>query len=362
MQLLYSGLAGVGDVAFNIIQGDAAGRYDHALLFVGVAPLRAAYVDRCRSNEADFRYVRSSPGKPWRAWRRTARALRALKPDIIILHGGGPSLAPCYFRAKLAGVPLLLVEHQSLATKSKIDWIFTALGQVLADRIVCLTPTYAAELHRRLGPGFRSGKNAIIANGIDVDAYARQPRRLGDRRTIGMAARLSYDKRFDLLIDAIGQLKKASDGPEWRLTIAGDGENRSALEKRVLSRGLVDDVDFRGLLSPEDLQAWYKTLDLYVHASEGETMSMSLLQAMAAGLPIVASDVSGIHELLSVEPPIGRLVAGQSGAAFADAITKLAEDAPSAAQMGARAQRVCYDTFSRERMFEGYDSLIADMT
>ena len=358
VQLLYSGLAGVGDVAFNLIEGDAAGRFDHALLFVGVVPLRSAYVARCAADSADYRYVQSMRRQPWSAWQRTAKSLRELKPDVIILHGGGPSLAPCYRHARRYDIPLLVVEHQGIPTKSTVDWIFTALAQVLADRVVALTTAYAAALRQRLGPLFRARKNAIIANGIDVAAYATQPGTPRDRPTFGMAARFSSEKRFDLLIDALRRLNAVDGKPRWRLSLAGDGDDRPALERMVRAEGLEDDVTFCGLLAPDALRAWYKTLDCYVHASRGETMSISLLQAMASGLPIVASDVGGIRELLTGDPPIGRLVGEQSGAAFALAIAEVSGDRVQATEMGIRAQRTCYAHFDRNGMVGAYGALI----
>src|SRR5690606_3642968 len=119
--------------------------------------------------------------------------------------------------------------------------------------------------------------------GIDTDAFSPRHRRDAGPRpfTLGMAARITAIKRHDLLIDAIALLCERDGEDAWRLTLAGSGDELPELRRRVRKRGLGNVVRLPGFLGEAELRHWFGGLDAYVHASDGETLSTSMLQAMA---------------------------------------------------------------------------------
>jgi glycosyltransferase involved in cell wall biosynthesis len=225
-----------------------------------------------------------------------------------------------------------------------------------ADAVVVLTDDYRDRLRAALGPHWREAKVRVIPNGIDTGLFApRRPRAEAGPPRVGMAARMTDSKRQDLLIEALGLAQ--AQGRAWRLSLAGDGPCRERLQAQAAQAGLAACVDFPGFLDEAALIEWFSAQDVYVHASDGETLSTSLLQAMACGLPIVGADVPGIGNLLAQGGGVGLAVAS-SAPAFADAVAHLAGDAGAAAALGARARALAVAAYSQDAMFERYRALL----
>jgi glycosyltransferase involved in cell wall biosynthesis len=174
-----------------------------------------------------------------------------------------------------------------------------------------------------------------------------------------MAARFSSSKCQDLLVFALEHLVERSPETRWRLTLAGDGDCLEAVQRQAIARGMQGSVDFMGNLDEPELIEWFRTLDLYVHASEGEALSTSMLQAMSMGLPIVASAVPGIVDLL--EQPgmrLGVLTTANTSEAFADSIEALQSAPDLQARLGTACRNHVTSAYSHETMFERYNNLI----
>jgi glycosyltransferase involved in cell wall biosynthesis len=133
-----------------------------------------------------------------------------------------------------------------------------------------------------------------------------------------------------------------SDLPEARLLIGGEGEDRSALEREAHSLGLTGRVDFVGTVN--DTAQFYRRLDLFVLPSLDEAFGLVVLEAMAAGLPVVGTRVGGIPEILQ-DGAQGRLVAPADSQALAGAIRQLCQDPIRRSQMAEQARRraLCFD-------------------
>jgi glycosyltransferase involved in cell wall biosynthesis len=200
----------------------------------------------------------------------------------------------------------------------------------------------------------------VIPNGIDTDAFAPVARgaRTG-ARVIGMASRFSNIKRHELLIGALRLLRDKDGAQAWRLSLAGDGETRAAMERLAAEEGVSDVVELPGFLGGEDLLSWFQMLDIYAHASDGETLSTSLLQAMAMGLPILGSDVSGIRDLLA--GGWGALAEEETPSGFAKALRRLAESPSEATALGKAARTAAIERFSQRAMQERYAALLEDL-
>lgn len=361
-QILYSGLGGHASVAYSLQAAaqDAGDGWRGHMVFMGIEPVLPEYERLCRERGLPFDHVRTVAGRAWNAWGELGRALDAAAPDAIVLHSV-KAILPAWLHAVRRRIPLIAVEHQPNSLKKPSEWVVSLLLMLLADQVVVLTPDYRDALKKGLGPAWRPGKVTLIPNGIDVSAYAppadgaRSPS--GRPLRAGMAARFSYSKRQNLLVDAAALL--ADDGPDaWRMSLAGDGDTQPALAARVRDEGLEAIVDFPGYLGEGDLRAWFGGLDIYVHASDGETLSTSLLQAMAMGLPILGSDAPGISDLLGRGGGCGVLAKAQSGQGFADALRSLAAEPDRARALGGKARALAVEVFSQEAMYGAYRRIV----
>jgi glycosyltransferase involved in cell wall biosynthesis len=158
-------------------------------------------------------------------------------------------------------------------------------------------------------------------------------------RRIAVVANLRAEKGHDVLIDAAPRIVAAH--PEVEFVFAGDGPQAAALVDRARARGIADRIQFLGQCRnvPEILAS----TDLFVLPSRTEALPNAVIEAMAAGLPVVASDVGGIPELIA-HGTSGWLVPPGHSDALADAIVALLDDSALARKLGAAAA----DRVSRE--------------
>ncbi len=217
----------------------------------------------------------------------------------------------------------------------------------------------ALAAHERL-PVARS---TVIHNGVDTerfqprDAAWREPRRreLGfhpDTIAFCCVARLSEVKCPLVLLDAFARLHARH--PEARLLLAGDGPMANQVRDKVASEGLSNRVALLG--SVADVEELLPACDVAVLASSSEGMSNALLEAMACGLPVVATGVGGNLQL--VRPGVnGILVPPHDPAALAEAMLSMVTQPERRLDLGARARRMILEEFSTARMIGAYDHL-----
>jgi glycosyltransferase involved in cell wall biosynthesis len=170
--------------------------------------------------------------------------------------------------------------------------------------------------------------------------------------TIGALARLSPEKGFSDLIDALAILLQR--GKDVRLVIFGEGGERKALEEKVAGLGLDDRVRMPGFVS--NAGCYLPSFDVLAMPSLTEGLPITLLEAMRAGVPIVASKVGGIPHLLE-DGKSGLLVPPTDSAALADAISLLYDQPARGREMAAAAGQVFRAKYTSERMAEGYHQI-----
>lgn len=197
-----------------------------------------------------------------------------------------------------------------------------------------------------------------VPNGLDLDRFS--PRGLaapitieGDGPLIGTVAALRPEKALDRLLRACAIL--AGEGRAFRLAIIGDGAERVGLERLAVELGLERRVAFTGHLpAPADA---YRALDIFALSSSTEQMPFSILEAMATGLPIAATDVGDVRFMVSLE---NRPYLAESGEddALAAALRRLLDDAALCARLGLANRRRVEAEYDQETMFQTYASLI----
>lgn len=355
VQLLYSGLGGHAAVAFALAAAAKPLGWNNAMVFIGIEGAAPAHLAACEREDYLHAAVRTRPGRPWLAWPRVYAALSRLCPDAIVLHSV-KTILPCALYARLHGVPLLAVEHQANALKRRAEWLASAWVMRLADAVFVLTPAYRDELRLRLDRRWRQDKVEVVPNGVEIPMRSHDASHAAPTPfRIGMAARITGIKRHLLLVDAFAVLCDRDGRGAWRLSLAGDGDALPGLRAHIMEHGLEEVVELPGFLDERAMGAWFADLDAYAHASDGETLSTSLLQAMAKGLPIVGSAVPGIEDLLAEGGGVG-LAVPQSAQAFADALTRLRDDAALRVSLGTRARALAEAHYGRDAMAARYDA------
>jgi glycosyltransferase involved in cell wall biosynthesis len=195
----------------------------------------------------------------------------------------------------------------------------------------------------------------LIYNGIDLDASKTQDPRpkgqikkelgLGEGPVIGIVARLSEVKGHRFLVSA---LKRAlNEMPDLQLFIVGDGKEKESLLVQARQLGIEKKVFF--ISSVEDTAKVLSAMDLFVLPSLQEGLGLSLMEAMAQGVPIIASDVGGIRSLIQ-DGVTGKLVKPQDIEGLEKAILELLQDKPKASAYAQSAFKSVKNNFSLEKM------------
>lgn len=254
-------------------------------------------------------------------WSLFFRLLPLPKNSILhvhVAHAGIPEVV--LMAAKLRGFPVVAHFHLDVGQSGPLGFLLPVykkfvLGPVLrhVDKVIVFTP----EQGRLIGMkyGVKASEVAVIPNGVAETYFYRETRPVPEGLLrILTVGRLASQKRVDRLIDALPLLKIPC-----QLTIVGDGEERGKYESQARNLGLKN-VIFAGKKSGDELLDYYRQSDVFAISSDVEGMPLAVLEAMASGLPILASDVIGLHELVG---GVGVLVKDPSPENFAREIAKL---------------------------------------
>ncbi|OGL25637.1 MAG: hypothetical protein A3G44_03070 [Candidatus Rokubacteria bacterium RIFCSPLOWO2_12_FULL_73_47] len=366
-------LGGSSENTLATVAGLASAGYAGALA-VGLAESEAAVVDDARRRgcrvvdvPALGREVR--PLRDLAALRQLTALMRRERPRIVHTHTSKAGFLG-RLAARLARVPAVI--HQPHGHVFYGYWgaprtaLYVALERRAArwtDRIVTLTERGTAE-HLARGIG-RPGQYATVPSGVPTAALrAAAPPRAAARARLGLApdayvvaglGRLVPVKGFDLLVEALPRL--AAEVPSARVLLVGDGPERAALEARARALGVAARLHVTGA-TPE-VAAHLAAADVLAAPSRNEGMGRALVEAMALGLPVVATAVGGIPAVVE-DGGCGRLVPPGDADALAAALAGLGRDARLRETLG-RAAVVRAEAFSSEvalaRMRAVYDAL-----
>lgn len=230
-------------------------------------------------------------------------------------------------------------------------------ANLLLARLSSATCAVSGDLGAHLvAEGFSPRAVEVIYNGIDVGPRPGAAERLSARHALGIAAeaivvgtiaRLDPVKNLDTLIRAVAL--PARDRP-LSLVIIGDGPERRALETAAGRTGSAATVQFLG--HRDDARRLLPACDVFVNCSISEGVSLTILEAMAAGLPVVATRVGGTPEV--IDETCGRLVPARNEAALARAIEELAAAPELRGTLGRAARQRVEDHFTLDRMVRAY--------
>lgn len=300
-------------------------------------------------------------GSKLRSLARLCTCLRARRPSILHCHNLYAHLYGA-LAGRICGVPhVVLTRHGTFVPQPRLSW---SLNRWLLKRTHIVA--VSEDIQRIMKPfSGRRGSLRHIANGISLEPFSRLPSRREARRALGWpedgsvlgtVARLSEGKGHDDLLYAFELIHKAC--PSARLVIVGDGPTRSLIEEQIADRGLTAAVAMLG--ERRDVPAILAALDLFALASCDEGLPVTILEAMAAGLPVVSTNVGGIPQAV-VESETGLLVPPRMPALLAEAAVAVLKDAALARRFGLAGRKRIEEEFDSRLMVSRYESLYQEL-
>ena len=291
------------------------------------------------------------PGHMLASIRQARRVLRAHKPDLVVTSNWGA--IEWAIGAKLAGLAHLHTEdgfgpeeRDRQITRRVLTRRFGLRGSLVV--VPSCTLHHIASDIWRLSPR----RLRYIPNGVDLARFsAATPAGLppGQGPVIGTIAALRPEKNLDRLIRAFVALR--AERPA-RLVIVGDGPERPALEHLAHISGVADDIVFAGHTTQSE--AWYAGFDVFALSSDTEQMPLSLLEAMAAGLPTVCTDVGDVRSMVSEAN--ARFITTPEVGAFAEALNRILQADMRA--LGAANRRKTEAEYDQAAMFAAHGRLL----
>src|SRR5262245_33969105 len=277
-----------------------------------------------------------------------ARWCRSL--HIVVVHTAAlPSNVFGLPAAALARVPVRVGNRRELNPgKSRAAITLQRAAYSCAHAIVANSGAAADRLRLEHVP---ARKVTVIPNGLDATACARRVPRARLRKVV-MVANLRVEKGHDVLIDAAVDVLR--NVPDVRFDLVGAGPELDRLRTRARARGVADAITFAGHC--DDVAARLADADVFVLPSRSEAFPNAILEAMAAGLPIVASAVGGILELID-DGRTGVLVPAGDPGALAHALCHVIADAPHTARLGEAARAEASARYSFDRMVGAFEQL-----
>ena len=283
----------------------------------------------------------------WRRWVRIWRYLRRVRPGALHVHHLN-SLVNVLVPAYLAGCfRIVYTEHSALGI-TRTTWMRVALPVVsLFVRCFTCVSRDLADVFRALGVPRRI---VTIYNGVDVQRYHPNPGRpeMSPVVHIGAVGRLVDEKDYPTLLEALALLKGRV---RFFAEIAGDGPLAGRLRAQAQDLGLSKLVRFRGRC--DNVAAFLRDLDIYVLSSKHEGLPIAIMEAMATALPVVATRITAIPEIIE-DGVTGILVDPGDARAMADALAALAKDAGRRRALGGAAMRRVQTTYTIQHTSRSY--------
>jgi sugar transferase (PEP-CTERM/EpsH1 system associated) len=348
-------VGGLERVVINLMKATDPGRYRPLLYTLGRG---GALADEVEREGFRVRRLARRSGVDWALFLRLARTLRSDGVRVVHSHNYSP-LVYGSIAGRLAGAAgHVYTAHGAKTAARQGTRRFQRLG--LVDDIV-----FVSEDARRvsLAAGAVADRRVhTIVNGIDVDAFVRDGevrRRIraqlgidAEAPVAGIVARLTAAKDHVNLFDAFATLRDTH--PAARCLVVGDGELREDLERAVRERGLSGSVLLIG--NRGDVADVLAALDVFVLSSATEGLAVTLLEAMAAGLPVVATRVGGNPEVVE-DGCSGIIVPPRDSAALAAALGRMFDGPEIARGMGHAGRERCRSRFGVETMAKRYQDL-----
>ena len=293
---------------------------------------------------------------------RLWRLLRRDKFDVIEAFTYDSNLLALPL-AWLGGIPVRVATHHGIIEgfPRPLERLHAGIINAgIASVLVCVSNK---TLEQAAQVGVHRDRMVVIPNGIPaMDSKADE--RLSTRQEIGLAegdvlllsvGRLVYQKGHEFLVSAMGLVSRAC--PPAKVAICGEGLLRSQLEAQISVLGLADSVKLLG--NRNDIERFLESADIFVLPSRWEGLPVALLEAMGMGLPVVATAVEGVEEVVQ-DHVQGLLVPPEEVEALASALVKLATQPETRRKMGEAARKRIAESYTIDIMCENYLRVMQD--
>ena len=227
------------------------------------------------------------------------KKINEINPDVIFLHNYQvlPSLYFKLFKKK----KIIYVDHMSLKLKKLKDYISLLISIFFFDKFVFVNKENYDNFKF-----IKSSKKVIIQNSVsDFFLNERKNLKKNSFLKIGIFGRINKLKNHNIIIDLLNENPKLKKNIKFY--IAGSGESKINLLRNIRKYKLFNIIKYLGELDETKLRKWFNKIDLYLHPSFGEAMSLTILQAMSSKTPILASNVSGINNFIGKKKYLGLL-------------------------------------------------------
>jgi sugar transferase (PEP-CTERM/EpsH1 system associated) len=348
-------VGGLENGLVNIVNDHASGIRHSIICLARVGKMRSRL-----ASDIDVFELEKRPGHDVRAFARLVGLLRHLRADVV--HSRNWGTVDAVFAARLAGVPAVVhgehgYDNDDPEGRNRWKRSVRRVCGAFIDRFVVVSDDLHCWLTSRVGIPER--KIVKIANGVDIHRFApgdgtavrRELQVPADALVVGTVGRLEAVKNQASLVQAFATL--AATRPQVFLVIAGEGRCRSALEDLARQSNVATRIRFLG--ERTDVPRLLQAMDVFVLPSVAEGMSNTLLEAMASGLPIVATRVGGSLEV--VADRINGVLVESRPEALAAAIGQYVSDQAVRRQHGIASRRRVADLFPLERMRSAYGGL-----
>jgi len=286
------------------------------------------------------------------------KALGAIRPDLVHLHSSKAGVLGRIAAHRL-NIPVVFTAHgwaftEGVSRPLRIIYrIIEKFTANLTDRIITVSD-YDRHLALRLKVG-HAGLITTVHNGVpDIELPDRQPA-TGQTVRLIMVARFEEPKDQAFLLDALACVESA----DWTLELVGDGPQLAAARQQAVELGLGERVIFSGECT--DVQQRLMRADVFLLISNWEGLPLTIIEAMRGGLPVIASDVGGVGELVQ-DGQNGYLVARGNRQALIEAISALSGSAAMRKQMGEAGRNIYQKNFTFRQMLDAtlgiYDQVI----
>ncbi len=351
-------IGGLENGIVNLINSTPRELYRHVVICLAGY---TEFANRIRRDDVSVFDLEKPPGKHPGYYLRLYKLLRKLRPDVV--HTRNIGTLDCQFVALAAGVRHRIHgehgwEASDLRGRNRKHVLLRRLSRLVVGRYMAVSRDGSDWLQNVIG--IPEERITQIYNGTDTDSFtAVRERRESNSFVIGTVGRLDPIKDQLTLLSAFALLRDRSSegGQALSLVIVGAGEMRQQLEDFVLRHGLKSSVTLAG--SSDDVAAMMRTFDVFVLPSLNEGISNTILEAMASGLPVLATNAGGNPELV-VDGVTGSLFAPGDSEGLAELIRMSIENPEARLQQGAEGRSRAVGEFSmaamKERYMDMYDS------
>jgi glycosyltransferase involved in cell wall biosynthesis len=310
------------------------------------------------------------PGNDFAAVRRLVELIRSLQPDVLHTHTAkaGAIGRVAAMRAGDARPPVVVHTFHGHVLRGYFGPLqtryFLGIERALArvsDALIAVSPQVRDDLVAlRVA---EAGKFVVIRLGLELDArvgiHAGERERIrrdlgitGDKMLVSWFGRMTEIKRVDELLRSFATLRAQEIDAD--LLLVGDGPLRPGLERIAHELGVAQNTHFVGFRS--DVAPYYAASDVVALSSANEGTPVSIIEAQAAGLPVVVTDVGGVSDVV-VDGETGFLVPSGASSAFANRLAQLATDSAVRAAMGERGRERVVPRYGMTRLVDDVDSL-----